>query len=423
MSIRKRFFLAGLVLSTAACASTVEQAPSTTTTTPLGGSGGAVSTTTTSTTSGGGSGGSGGEPIVWADPLGDPSCAPGEAAIVAATSGVSASAAVDLAGAWSMPYPLDPTTSLAAYVDPYLELGVFWLDAAGDGRSTRTLDGVAYDPVSGPSTFAPLSGASFSVLRSPEGLLWMVGSDAEGIRVASFDPDAFDWIALPGASTAFWPEFSATLAGGDIVVAGRGMDGTLCDQTYRVALSAWDAPHCDPTIVLAHDAEIPVAGPVAVGFPNGDLALVYKVTNGQAIEGRWRHAGEWSWPSTLTSNAVGVTFAATATAAGNVLVGLASLEGRMSTVAFQRPNGDVPPFWSQPIAFDPFGFEGGPIAMAPGICGDDALMAYGRLGPPDGSPGTGVARVRGTGAAWSRPLGGGLPMRGGLSIATRQAGP
>jgi hypothetical protein len=341
-------------------------------------------------------------------------------------------------GAWTAPHPIDPASVVGAYLDQSHELGAYWVDLSGDGRDTRTEDGTTFDAVSAPTTFTPGQGTSITLLHdpSPGGRVWMVNPRSTLITLAYLDPMTADWVPFVGTGTPFVGDVGATIVGGYIVLAGPGQQGELCEISFDLTNDVWTTPHCDMTIPVAsgQTAEgVPITGPIAVGVPvlGGLLVVVYAVPGGgiSAVERMGPAPGSaWMPPwGPVTGPEVGVIFAAAAFPSGEtgmVEVGLISPYGDVSTMEL-RPaiDPEVPSgWWTTPMVVDHAASELGPIAVCPGICGDDALVAY-AWEVPEGPHTTRVARVRGGAAATHDVFSGWTPMTAqGLSIAKRGVG-
>jgi hypothetical protein len=391
-SIPRRVFpalaLAGAA-ALAACDGQVELAESAGTSGSGGGASAATTTATatattatstaTTTSSSAGAGGSGGS----IEPL---DCQPEDGAIVVGTSYQGSAIAVLSQGAWSKAAHVVPAAAqIAAYVDVYHQLGVFWIEP-GNGvdhaHFTRTKDGSAFEPheVFGwqPSASAPLFRAGDHAL---------VGADAEGTSVAHYDSDAMDWDVWGSQPVPFTVSSAATLTtSSSTVLLGFDAKHDLCDLTIDAATAAWGAAKCHPELHVATEQEIPSPPPQLVAFPNGDAVAVY-FTSYVELTAAVLHAGKWSAPVTTTLPDQSLSFAVTSTPSGDVFAGLVLTSDEVVALRFSPAAG-----WTAPIAIDTGAHNVQRPAAATGICGDDALFAY-SAGGIDGE--IRVARVRG----------------------------
>jgi hypothetical protein len=394
-----------LVAATASCGGSVNEPG------PQSGAGGGSSgsppaTSVASSSGAGGAGaGAGGADTV----LGEPDCQLDEGALVMATSSTSARIAVQYEGEWVTDGAvLPPAARIATYVDAYHQLGAFWIDPAGESSSAHfvtTFDGLDFEArdVTG---WAPLPSAP---LFAPGGGV-LVGGVEAGTNVAFFDPDASDWhsfvepISFAATSAAAAPAIDA------LMLVGIGSSHQLC--YVSLVAGAWQPIHCHPNIDVATGGEIPLTRPQVVALPDGDLVVIhYPSTN--ELAATTLHDGTWSTPVSITSDAIGVAFAAAATPEGDVVAGLISTSGDVFALRYSRSSG-----WGEPVAVDGGALAQQQLAAAMGICGDDVLIAY--------ASATGgqirVARVRGNaaGAFSVAELAGEQPDQ--LSIVTRPPG-
>lgn len=374
-ALRRAVALSAVTSALVACGSQVDIAS----TQGSGGGGGAASSSAsssaTSTSSSTSSTSSGSLPP-W-------TCAPGEAAIVAAFGSGQSVIAVAHEGTWTADaLALPASTLVATYVDVYHQLGALWIDpSTSKSHFATTADGKSFDlhDVNGwmPIANDPLAAVTNSVL---------LGVDAEGTRLAWFDPDAFDWDPYLGPTPIHATSAAPLGATGEILVVGLGPQNELCD----VATSAgvWGDVHCreDIQVATAIGGEITIALPRAVALPNGDVVVVYHDDTsdlGTTLAATTLHAGAWSTPERRSPAMVSIDLGAAATPAGDVLVG--SSVGDPKLLRYAPGAG-----WSAPISLD--GMGGYSVQVATGICGDDALIAYSSGEPHDEVR---VARVRG----------------------------
>ena len=377
-----------IVIGLAACGGSVDIDPS--------GAGGNVGAST-------GGGSAGGLPA--------PACAPSEGAIVAATSkgGAQSLLAIHHDGAWTQVDGVLPgAVQVATYMDDYHHLGAFWIDNATQAHFVTTADGMSFDHFDAhnwvPLAGRPLASAGKNVL------LGYV--DGVGDSLAWFDTDAFDWnpwlspMPLTASSAVVLPSYEMVAVGID----ASSIPVLLCDAISSG--DAWGSKHCRDDIALSTSDELP-SPPRVVALSNGDAVVVYQLAGSSTTIGATTlHAGVWSAPQTIQSAAVGGSFAATATPGDDVVVGVISHAGDVSALRYAPGAG-----WSAPIPIDSGAQGWVEIGAAPGICGDDALIAY----PTDVNK-VRVARVRGD-AVEARTVGAFIGDDGATSvhISTRSA--
>ena len=399
VSARRAFAGGAIVVALAACGSEVEVE-----TTGAGGESSVSSASSgdasVSSSSAGGSGGSGGLPA--------PTCAPGEAAIVAASAGKIGQVAVNHEGTWTKnAYSMTVPNSHTTYVDAYDHLGVFWIEfESAQSHFASTSDGTSFElhDVHGwfPQPGSPLVTVGRSLL---------LGDAGEGSTLAYFDPDALDWYPYPEPAPFDLTSAVVREAAGTVLGVGIGPQDELCDtEIFWVDGGGWTPPHCRDDVMVFLGVEIPVAPPRAAALPNGDVVVVYH-ENYATIAATRFHDGVWSAPESITLADQSLELAVTATPGGDVIVGL-STGGGIFALRYVPGVG-----WGEPVPIDPMGNLYSAISAAPGICGDDALIAY-SAHVNDGDIEVRVARVRG-GAAEASTIAwfGGYP--GDISITTR----
>lgn len=381
-SIHRRIFpivlLAGGAAS-AACSTQVDIAASAASTGAGGATSSGIAATSTASASTSSSSSSSGV-------IGDLHCRPGEGAIVAGTSGTQTAVAVQIEGAWSQVPGAVPGHAFqsVAYVDVYRRLEVLWTEQSGGADHAHfvgTQDGVAFethDVVAWhPHAAAPIFPVGPSIL---------VGRDDQGTSLAYYDPDAFDW--TPWQTTSFLPT-AAAAAGSATLLVGVAPSHALCEVTLD-ATATWGPTHCHAELLVWTGGEIPAAPPHLAALPGGDVVAIY-ATSYIDLAAAIFHAGVWSTPLPLKLPEQSVSNAVTATADGDVLVGVVSTAGKLDVIRFSPVTG-----WGTSIAVATDVVIGQELAAAPGICGDDAIFAY-ASGSVDGT--INVARVRGDAAA------------------------
>ncbi|HVK63966.1 MAG TPA: hypothetical protein VM694_05815 [Polyangium sp.] len=377
VSAGRRAIVAGVILSAlAACGSEVDVEA-----TGAGGGGSASSAssgdTSVSSSSTGGSGGGG---------LPAPTCAPGEAAIVAAVGWQSGKVIVHHEGKWVTPsYPMQGADRMTTYVDVYGHLGVFWTETSTDSALSHfmvTSDGASFDLRDVHGWFPLVPSPVLTV-----GVSLLLGNAGEGSSLAHFDPDAYDWYPYPKLAPFALTSAVRTYTEGSVLGVGLGPQNVLCDaQVFWADGGGWTEPHCRDDVKVFMGNEIPVAPPQAVVLPNDDVVVVYHETYARIAATRL-HNGVWSAPESIKLEIQSLEPAVTATPAGDVIVALPSTSGALSALRFVPGMG-----WGELVAIDKAASSTLSIGAAPGICGDDALIAYAG-GGIDGE--VRVARLRG----------------------------
>jgi hypothetical protein len=372
-----------------------------------GGNQGGATTTTGTTSSTGGAGGAGGS-----GGLGPQDCTGNEGLLVAAasyTGGVLFAAQTD--GAWSEVQHLPvQAPRMATFTDVYGAFGVFWIAGADDQHKShfvRTKKGpdIESHDVTGwlPDAAWPLLGAGSSLL------VGHTGTDAN--TVGGFDPDAFDW--LPWYDLGGFAPASVAAGGiGDLVAVRVNQQDELCEIEVTGGLVG--PAHCHPEmpVEVVVGGEIQLAPPQVVALPNGDAVVVYfKPESGAALAAATLSGGVWSAPVTTSAAYYSVDLAATATPSGDVIVAL-SQEGGTQALRFSPKTG-----WGDLIAVDPMVY-GSSFTAAPGICGDDAAIAYVVTGFKEDRE-VRVARVRGNQAAATVVMSGLVETPNIVSLTTR----
>ena len=186
--------------------------------------------------------------------------------------------------------------------------------------------------------------------------------------LAHFDPDALDWFSASGPAPIPLTAAVTLDASGTVLGVGIGPEDQLCDTEIAwMDDGSWTAPHCrDEIKVFQH--EVPVAPPRAVVLPNGDVVVVYHEDH-VTIAATTLHAGVWSTPERVTLMEQSLDLAVTATPAGDVIVGLGTLG--VSALRYVPGVG-----WGELVPIETFSELAWGISAAPGICGDDAWIAY-----------------------------------------------
>ncbi|APR86489.1 Hypothetical protein A7982_11838 [Minicystis rosea] len=312
-----------------------------------------------------------------------PVCVAGEGAIVAA-AGTDGLIAVDIEGAWlASSHPIPATTAVATYENVHHQLGAFWIawdQGVATSHFVATSDGKSFDERTAQS-FSP-----FWVEKVGGPLL--LGTTDKGSELAYFDPDAIDWFSLGDPAPLM---LSAAARGGTVgTLLGVGVDpeNRLCDTgIFWEENGNWTDPHCRDDVKVFYGGEISTDRPHATTLPNGDVAIVFHKSFTE-IALTMLHSGVWSTPESVTLPEQNLVLAITATPANEVVVAGPTGTGAVLAVRYVPGTG-----WGTPLVIDEQAQDLSSISAAPGICGDDALIAYYGGGDPMEVR---VARLRGS---------------------------
>ena len=355
-----RAFTAGaMVVALAACGSEVNVAAT--------GTGGGSSTSSasnggasaSSTASGGGGGGG----------LPAPVCQMNEAAIVAAI-GEHGVVAFNQEGTWTEnAYLIPAAAQVTTYEEAYHQLGVFWTETTQDSPQSHfatTWEGNGFElhDVHG---WDPLSSSPL-VTVAPSLLL---GSTSEGSTLAIFAGSS-DWHPVSKGGAPFVVTSAVALGGGSVSVFGVGVgpQHQLCDVDIYWLETGWMNLHCRDELKVFTGNEILVAPPRVVVLPSGDLVVVYHESY-TTIAATRLHAGSWSAPESITLAGQSLDVAITATPGGDVIAAVPATSGLVSAVRYVPGVG-----WGTPLPIEQMSDPVAAISAAPGICGDDAMIAY-----------------------------------------------
>jgi hypothetical protein len=362
---------------------------------------------------------------VAAGATGASACLPDEGIIVVGGSPTQTTVVAQTAGRWRGAIHFPGSKQALAYLSPSNQLAVLWTDQTygiDHAHFTRTSDGPEFDTVEGnsfeTSEFTDWRPDVTSRILDVEGV-YLVDRDQWGAGVSQLDLNTQTWRSLDSTlldatSVAIKP------ADPSFMFVGPGEGGALCEYTRSVSANAWFPLTCHPEIPVAGGGDSPFTGPQAVALPKGDVVIVYlparsPATLGATVVPNGNHDRPWLAPEITASPAIGLSFAAAATPSGGVIVGVVSALGEVSMLRYQPKHG-----WSKPILIDTIAGPTQQIAAAPGICGDDAVIAYATPGPEGNLR---VARVREHAVATMTvaTFTGDAPLR--LSVATRQTAP
>jgi hypothetical protein len=333
-------------------------------------------------TSSGGDGGGG--------PIAPAMCLPAEAIIVAAITPKQTAVAVQSAGTWREDVmPLPAARQAVAFLDESNLLDVLWIDRTYGIDHThvaKTRYGTSFE--AHPVLWHPEATTRILGVTDP----YLVDRDDFGAGVSAYFNSELSNPLWADSTLLDATSFAVRSGGKSMLFVGPGADGALCEHSLSLANDIWGQQLCHPEIRVGSDGHAPVAGPLIVALPDDDVVAVYfpagtSSTLGATVLHDKDYLGHWSAPVTTTSPAIALSFAAVATPTGEVIVGVVSLLGEVSAIRFSPRQG-----WSAPIAIDAGASPGQRLAVAGGICGDDALIAY-AAGGSDGE--VRVARVRG----------------------------
>ena len=310
--------------------------------------------------------------------LGPSSCGKGDA-LVAVADDQHVVAAFQRSGTWTPSSTIaDGAAGVTTFEDAQGGLGVFYVSEGGSGYR-QTSDGVTFTPSLGNPTceddrcFAPVADSAL-VSLSPFTMLGTIRVDGEVPTwvIASFDPDGKNWtrsatldIHEPGLSVA------ATSTTSQQAIAWRGTDGRLVD---RIATNGvWADAHTHEDAMVLRGGEIPVTQ-VSLAADHDEIAAIYltATASSRALAATTRHGETWSAPALLALPSAPLHFAATSTPTGDVVVAAIGGDGRLLVLRYARSTG-----WAQPLVIGNADLSAeAAVAAAPGLCDDDALVAY-----------------------------------------------
>jgi hypothetical protein len=224
---------------------------------------------------------------------------------------------------------------------------------------------------------------------------------------------ANDPVEASGSAQSFGPSAPAAAATGTtLVVVQSGQDGVLYDQVWSAG--SWGAAtgHAGSSVISSLSPTI-----AAMNGGTAELMVVF-VHAGDAgsyyLQYTTRAAGVWSTPADVYDQSGAVAYSSTTPA-------LAALPGGKAILAWQGASPAYPYVstytpgsgWTSPVPASSDTLAA-PPALAPGVCGADAVLAYVKTG---GS----VAVVTTSGGTWGTPqaIGGATGMQS-VAVASSQ---
>lgn len=326
-------------------------------------------------------------PVVQAEPtnvvpesLGEPTCAAGETALVVASDEKKMVGAFAAGSSWRTPGALAPATRLVAFADPQGGLGVLSIASEGRYAQAETHDGTRFDVLpeevcTGPRCFTPtVSGPLVALSESSVVGTTLVAGELWQWTPAYFDSDAKAWRTT---GSGVYPELvqdlaAATVSGFDALVY-RGFDGHLMDSIATGQGSALAPPHRHENVTVVRDAEIEMTG-IAAASGRDTLGVFYRtVVNGRVALGAiTNHLSSWSAPVTTPLDVSDplLHFAATGTPGGGFVIAGITVSGHLELRSYV--GGTFGPVFTLDADLSP---ESG-LAIASGLCGDQAWLAY-----------------------------------------------
>jgi hypothetical protein len=203
------------------------------------------------------------------------------------------------------------------------------------------------------------------------------GSDSKfyhGTYSGSTWDGANDPVEASGDAQSFGPSAPAAAASGSTLVAVQsGQDGILYDQTWT---GSWQvaSPHPGSSVVSSLSPAV-----AAMNGGTADLMVVF-VQAGDAgsyfLEYTIRTSGVWSTPANVYAQGGNVAYAGTTPALAALPGGGAILAWQGASPAYAYVSTYNPAIgWTAPAAVSSDTLAS-PPAVAPGVCGADAVLAY-----------------------------------------------
>jgi hypothetical protein len=195
------------------------------------------------------------------------------------------------------------------------------------------------------------------------------------------------------AAQSYGPSAPAAAWAGGLVVVQDGSNGYLYD--LALASSAWTATE-HPQALVATQGAIPSPSVIALSGGTSDLLVVFAHQGDYKLTSQARASGTWSAPALIDPNAYTTDPVALAALSGGRAVMV--FRGGDQKAYFSLYNPSASSQWTAPA---PLIAPNNPViaglpAVAPGICGDDAVAVY--------PPAPGQARlVRLRGGSWVAP--------------------
>lgn len=358
--------------------------------------------------------------VVATTTVGELDCGENENALIVGSDDVQGFASFMRRNAFRPRVTLPRASRLVTFADPQGGLGVVFVERDGTYSQARTPNGEAFeiappaDCGDTPRCFAPTANGPLVAL-GPDRVVGTVLVSGEVPRwtPAYFDSDAKTWVS---SDTGVFAEVVGGLAAGSVgaesVLVYSNLDGHLVDSVGTAG--TWQSPHVHADITVSRDAEIQVTS-LAVGVTRNELTVFYRtVSNGAlALGALTRRGGAWLAPVVTPFDATDsvIRFAVSGTPSGAFVVAGVRTSGKLELRRFEKGAFSGPLLTGETDVAPE-----GEIAMAPGICGDDAWLAYGASGGE-------VRAMRVRGNAISRPVtvvrSSGAPRPGRLSIITR----
>jgi hypothetical protein len=307
---------------------------------------------------------------------------------VAGASTIAFAATLVPGGAWSvtsLPSNVASPPAIAAFGGGFVAV---YVDNTGDLEfATSTWSWSSPGGVSGvTATGAP----SLAVVGSTLHLVYQgAGSKyVHGTYTAGAGWDAADDPIGGASKQGFGPATPvAASVGGALVIAYGGQNGSLYDETWTGGAWQPDTQHAAATVGTLAPAIAALDGGAS------DALVVYASASG-TLYSTSRSAGAWSTPAEIDANAfTGAAPSLVALPGGRAMMTYLGTNG-LPYFSLYDPAAASP--WTSPSAIGAGTAKlSSPPSVAPGVCGDDAVVV---LTEP-----AGVAALRYAGGAWSAP--------------------
>ena len=179
----------------------------------------------------------------------------------------------------------------------------------------------------------------------------------------------------------------AASVGGALVIAYGGQNGSLYDETWTDGAWQPDAQHTAATIGTLAPAIVALDGGAS------DTLVLYANATG-TLYFTSRSAGTWSAPAEIEANAFTDTAPSLVALAGGRA--MMTYLGTNELPYFSLYDPAATPAWTSPAAIGAGSVTlASPPSVAPGVCGDDAVVVL--------TESAGVAAIRYAGGAWLPP--------------------
>jgi hypothetical protein len=255
--------------------------------------------------------------------------------------------------------------TIAAYVDEGGALGGIWTTYDGTTLARATTDGVTYAPpmqvaASGVAVSSAVAAGPGTIVLAGGGRATVAWLDAATGRWSVYAPLVGDFVGGVGARGDMR----------ELVVATIGPARGLVAYWFSDATWSPGAPQADTHVFLG--TELGTSPPAVFRYGDGTPGVFY-LDGSQALAATTIGASAAAPPvKTPIPESVTFTAEATPTVGGAVAIVRTIATGELLALPFSRSAG-----WGAPILIDrPPVSDTETLAVAPGVCGEDVLVAY-----------------------------------------------